>query len=194
MEREIKPIGCQVDSVDTTDFTADLEGWFQKQPSVGGDGWFLAHADDGVVWGHIRNRQLVLSSATFPSISPPFRATTLQQARLFGGQAEVRVWRESGGFRACRLQDYNDEKAEAFDEEHILWGTKVEERNDDFSLVADGRQGLRHVVPLDLATASVPHKERYRLLRLRLRHYLAYNSDGQVHIAMSRLVALRYQS
>jgi CRISPR-associated protein (TIGR03984 family) len=91
------------------------------------------------------------------------------------------------------MQDVHDGQSEAFDEEHILWGTKVEEQSNGFSLVADGQQGLHHAVPLDLAPLNIPHRERYHPLRLRLRHYLNYDSNGSVSVTMSRLVALRYQ-
>lgn len=127
MKREMKPIGCQVTPVDTEGVTANLAYWFQRQTNVGDRNWFLAHADDGVIWGQIRNGQLVVSSSVFPEISPPLRTTTLQQARLFGTLAEVRLWRQGDGFIACRLLDNESEGAEAFDEEHLLWGTRVEE-------------------------------------------------------------------
>lgn len=190
MKREIKPIACQVQPLDTTDFTADPSAWFQKQPSVGDVTWFLAHADDGVIWGQIRNGQLVTSSSVFPRVSPPLRATTLQQARLFGEGAEVRVWREGNRFKACQLQDHHDQKAEAFDEEHILWGTQAEERKKSFTLMADGRQGLRHAVPLDVAESAFGVRGRSHPLRLSLRHYLDYDSDGQAYVNLSRLVSV----
>jgi CRISPR-associated protein (TIGR03984 family) len=192
MERAIKPIGYRIEPLDISDFSAAPENWFQKQLSVGKDSWFLAHADDGIIWGGVRNGQLIVSSSVFPEVSPPLRTLTLQQARLFGEQAEVRVWRGTNGFRACRVQDESNEEVEAFDEEHLLWGTKVDEQKNGFALLADGRQGLRHAAPLDLATVQVSHPEQRHPLRLRVRHYLGYDDDGRVRITMSRLVTLGY--
>jgi CRISPR-associated protein (TIGR03984 family) len=191
MKRKIKPMACQRQPLDTADFMTDPSGWFQEQASVGDDAWFLAHADDGVIWGQIREGQLLTSDSVFPQVSPPLRAITVQQARLFGQSAEVRVWRNGEGFKACRLQDRHDEEAEAFDEMHILWGTQAEERAQDFTLVADGRQGLRHAVPLKVEDAAFG---RGRPLRLVVRHYLTYDGDGRGRIAQSRLVALRQMS
>jgi CRISPR-associated protein (TIGR03984 family) len=188
MKRKIEPMACQKEYLDMAGFATDPSGWFQEQTSVGDGAWFLAHADDGVIWGQVREGQLFASDSVFPQISPPLRVTTVQQARLFGQSAEVRVWREGDSFKACRLQDLQDEEAEAFDETHILWGTYAEARDQGFTLVADGRQGLRHAVPLEVADTAFG---RNRPLRLVVRHYLTYDGDGQVRIALSRLVALR---
>jgi len=191
MEREIKRITCQVEQLNATEFAVNPAGWFQKQPDVGDEAWFLAHADDGVIWGRLQDGQLVTSDTVFSEVSPPLRAITLQQARLFGEKAEVRVWREGNRFQACRLEDQSSEKCEAFDEQHILWGTQVEQRKDGFTLVADGRQGLRHAVPLTLTDSALNDGHP---LRLTVRHYLTYDEYGQTRIVLSRLVALWVRS
>jgi len=194
MERIIKPIDCQVQRLDTTDFAADPAAWLQNQPSVGDEAWFLAHADDGVIWGQLRSGQLVTSDDIFPQVSPPLRAVTLQQARLFGQDAEVRIWQDRGGFESCRLEDQSADEAEAFDEAHILWGTQAEAHAGGFTLVADGRQGLRHAVPLEIENRAFGIAGRSRRpLRLTVRHYLIYDDDGQARIALSRLVALQVE-
>lgn len=193
MERVIKPLGFQVTSLEATNFAADPAAWFQKQPDVGGGRWFLAHADDGVIWGQIRESRLVLSHSVFPKVSPEFRAITLQQARLFSEQAEVRVWRENNTFSACLLQDSHNQGAEAFDEEHVLWGTQSVEQKDGFTLMTDGRQGLQHAVPLLVPQDVLDEKRRFHPLRLKVRHYFTYDTDGQANISLSRLVTLEMQ-
>lgn len=101
------------------------------------------------------------------------------------------------------------------DEEQILWGTRAEQITKDFTLLADGAQGLRHAVPLRMAqedfTAPAPRSLRadarrlYRPVRLVVRHYLAYDrgdrrageggvaplATGAARIALSRLVTVR---
>lgn len=189
MERSVKPIACHVQHLDTTDFAADPRTWFQRQPNVGDETWFLAHADDGVIWGRLRDSKLITSDSVFSKISPPLQAITLQQARLFGQYAEVRVWRNGVDFQACRLEDQTDEEAEAFDERHILWGTQPGRQANGFTLVSDGRQGLRHAVPLNVSkTAFETNGKNSRPLRLLVRHYLSYDEDGQARIVLSRLV------
>jgi CRISPR-associated protein (TIGR03984 family) len=147
--------------------------------------WLLAHADDGVIWGEVRENQLHLSSDVFPFVSPPLRAETLQQARLFGREAELLLWKKGTGWQARVIQDGSGEDGEYYDESHLLWGTDVEERQDGFALLREGQEGLRHAPPLP-ENVHLP-------VRLRVRHYLAYDTDGQAYIAYSRLVDLETQ-
>jgi CRISPR-associated protein (TIGR03984 family) len=189
MELEIKKLCCRVQPLEIINFSADLSAWFQKQPKVGDKIWFLAHADDGIIWGQIRKGTLITSDSAFQRISPLLRAITLQQARIFGENAEVRVWRNGSEFQACRLEDQMDNSAEAFDEATILWGNKTEAKTEGFTLVSDGRQGLRHAVPIDVPDSAFgTNPTRRRPLRLLIRHYLTYDLEGQARIALSRLV------
>lgn len=144
--------------------------------------WLLAHADDGVIWGEFRADGLHLSGDAFPAVSPPLRAATLQQARLFGPQAEILLWKDDGAWHGRLTRDDADEVEDAFDETHLLWGTDVETRQDGFALLREGKEGLRHAPPLP-DDAQLP-------VRLRVRHYVAYDSDGQACIAYSRLVGI----
>ncbi len=146
--------------------------------------WLLAHADDGVIWGEVRDGNLHLSSDAFPQISPPLRAATLQQARLFGPEGELLVWKEDVGWRVRWIQDGAGDSFGYYDEAHLLWGDREEERQDGFVLLCQGREGLRHAPPLPEG-AQPP-------ARLHVRHYLACDPDGQAHIAYSRLVGIEY--
>jgi CRISPR-associated protein (TIGR03984 family) len=177
-------------ALETLGVEEDVARWFEKQPNTIEGGWFLAHADDGVIWGQKRGDRLLLSNAFFPTVSPPLRAVTLQQARLFGEHTEIRLWRNGGSFSACRLEDFSDSAAEAFNEEYLLWGDHVQDRKNAFSLMADGTQGLLHAVPLDVACSSLSIRNRKHPLRLTLRHYLSSDADGRVHISLGRLVNL----
>lgn len=190
---------CNVKTLSTDGFVSDPAGWFSEHSMhsmQGRDALFLAHADDGVIWGRLQNNQLLTSSQLFKrheiSISPPLRADTLQDAYLFCEAGEIRVWRSERGFQACSLHDVSKEEAHSFDEKQILWGTRIEGREQGFTLLADGRQGLRHAVPLDIPASSFGDgKGLYRPLRLILRHYLAYSEDGCARIYLSRLLDLR---
>lgn len=163
--------------------------WFESQPSVGKTCWFLAHAEDGVIWGIIRDGQLSLSSVI---LAVELDARTLQQAFLFGEQAEVRVWREGDGFKACRVEDRPTVEAMSFDEDMILWGTQVEAENDGFTRLSEGRQGLRHAVPLVINTKPAEKKMGNRPFRLQVRHYIEYEEGhGQCRICAGRLVGLK---
>lgn len=147
--------------------------------------WLLAHADDGVIWGEVRDDGLHLSSDVFPQVSPLLRAVTLQQARLFGPDAELLIWKDGDGWRARLIQDGVGEGGEYYDEFHLFWGTKIEASEDGFVLLRDGKEGLLHAPPLP-DDAKPP-------VRLKIRHYISYDSDGQAYIAYSRLTGMDAQ-
>jgi len=153
-----------------------------EQAKAYGLHWLLAHADDGVIWGELRTDGLHLSGDAFPGFSPPLRAATLQQARLFGPHAELLLWKDDAAWRARLIQDSAGEGGQYCDETHLLWGDRVEQQQDGFVLLREGKEGLHHAPPLPQG-ARLP-------ARLQVRHYLAYDPDGQAFIAYSRLVAL----
>jgi CRISPR-associated protein (TIGR03984 family) len=147
--------------------------------------WLLVHADDGVIWGELRADGLHLSSDAFRDLSPPLRAVSLQQARLFGPDAELLVWKDDSTWRARLIEDGAGESGEYFDEAYLLWGTKAEQGQSGFLLLCEGKEGLRHSPPL-------PQEIRLPA-RLQVRHYLSYDGEGQAYIAGSRLVAIENQ-
>jgi len=144
--------------------------------------WLLAHADDGVIWGELRADGLHLSGNAFPKFSPPLRAVTLQQVRLFGPDAELLLWKYDATWQTRLIQDGAGENGEYYDEPHLLWGNRAEQQQDGFVLLREGKEGLHHAPPLPQGV-HLP-------ARLQVRHYLAYDPDGQAYIAYSRLVAL----
>lgn len=155
----------------------------------------LAHADDGLIWGAVREGQLKLSGQVFPAQSPQLSGQTLQQLRLFGEHAEVFVWRDGQSWRGRVLVDAPGNEPRYFDETQIQVGDHVEERGDGFTLVAEGREGLEHAVPF--AAEQIPFGPddwRYHPLRLTVRHYLDREADGTLVIAHSRLVRLTVEA
>jgi CRISPR-associated protein (TIGR03984 family) len=178
---------CQ--SVDTAGLVGDLASWLLQQPMLGDEAWLLAHCDDGVIWGKICQNQLLLSGDVFPEVSPLLRSLTLQEARLFGELAEVRVWRDDNVFRACRTEDRGKTGETTFEEEHLLWGTRMESCRNGFSLVVEGSRGIRQAIPLELDQDLFQGHQHP--LRMHLRHYMNCDDDGQVYIARSRLCGIR---
>lgn len=146
--------------------------------------WLLAHADDGVIWGELRADGLHLSCDVFPAVSPPLRAEPLQQVWLFGPKAEILLWKDTV-WRGRLIRDDVEGTDDIFNEAYLLWGTEVEARKDGFVLLREGKEGLRHAPPLP-DDAQPP-------VRLKVRHYVAYDPDGQAYIAYSRLTGLDAQ-
>ncbi|MCC6957556.1 MAG: TIGR03984 family CRISPR-associated protein [Anaerolineales bacterium] len=186
MARESKPINFSCKTLNS--ITDPVQALYEKAKD-GNYKFLLAFADDGVIWGEIRENQLVLSSDAFPGQSPPLREETLWQARLFAPDRERLIWKDDLGWRGRELIDGsgNDDEVfdgEAFDESFILWGTNVGSQRavNGFYQAEEADSGTRHFPPQSLT-------ERHSL-RLTVRHYLDKDETGAVFIRFNRLVGL----
>ena len=205
--RVIEAIKLKIDTeVNTAKFADGPAIWLAAyNTALFSDACLLSFHDDGVVWGKIKNGQLLTSDELKdpngnPFPSPEFRAATLQECRLFSDKGELYVWRNGNGFKARLIEDNkeapNDEKKdECFDESQVLWGTKIiDGGNDEFTIVADGSEGLLHAFPMkrsDIETKfSNNPKELKRPLRLHVRHYVDYDPEGCAYVSLSRLVCV----
>lgn len=137
----------------------------------------LAHANDGVIWGRFADGQWSWSSGIAPS-SPPLRAQTLQQLRLFGANGELLLWRSTAGFAGCTIQDGIGETVDWYDEDQLLWGEPEGQATNGFQLMREGAQGLLHAPPKAIAERG----------RLKTRNYIGYDKDGRAFVKASRLV------
>lgn len=198
--KHIGNLGFDSQSIALEQKSDELKAWFIEQgQDMKGKSYLLAHADNGVIWGRLDGETLVLSGDAFEGVSPELTWTTLQQARLFSPEKEVRVWRNGdGGYIARSITEKVDADGDAFDEAYVLWGTQVvDEPAKDFTKVSEGRRGLHHAVPILVpvqAFVEDPPSRRWRPLRLHVRHYLSYDEDtGQAYVALSRLLAVDYE-
>jgi CRISPR-associated protein (TIGR03984 family) len=182
-----KKMGFSEKPLENVPSDESFETWLLKHAENGDI--LLAHADDGVIWGYVDNNQLHTSDKVAPNISPPLSPITLQQLRLFNQKQELRVWRTGkNAFRAAIIADEKSSSDMAFDEDHLLWGTKAELKN-NFFLLEDGEQGLRHVIPAieGIRDGEILLEKR---ICLKVRHYLQEADNGVNSIAVSRLVKL----
>ncbi|MDW8233850.1 MAG: CRISPR-associated protein Csx19 [Roseiflexaceae bacterium] len=164
-------------------FASDPALWLVARAQQYGLRYLLAHADDGVIWGRIDGNSLRTSHGIAPA-SPPLRASTLQQARLFSPAGELLVWRVDSGWRARLVSDADGNADDVIDEDQLLWGDTVEATSNGFTLLREGSQGMRHAVPVTVTPDQIKRHE----LRLRVRHYITENDDGEARISLSRLV------
>ncbi|GBC77431.1 hypothetical protein HRbin08_00909 [bacterium HR08] len=193
MKREIQSHPAVVESI-AVESISDVKAWLQTQAVRYKLKWLLAHADDGVIWGELRNGQLVTSDSVAPEVSPPLRTETLWQARLFATHAELLLWRDGDNqWHARLIRDALKGETPAFtdaiDEPQLLWGTHGEHRN-GFTLLRDGAQGLRHAVPMELPLGKNNEADPPRLW---VRHYLREDQNGFTRIVASRLLDLRQE-
>lgn len=175
--------------------STDLRTWLAQQAATVMRGsadnhcWLLVHCEDGVIWGELRDDgRLHLSSDVFPERELALRWTTLQQARLFGEQAELLLWRGAQGWRATLHHDAAGDSSECIDEQYLLWGDHGHEPQNGFMRVIEGMQGIVHTPPIDTAPTNEP--ARTARARLVVRHYLSQDESGLVRIRESRLVQL----
>jgi CRISPR-associated protein (TIGR03984 family) len=186
--REIQTGGYRTTSMSVPDLDSGVTEWLSAQAREHDLTTLLAHADDGVIWGRVDGGGLRTSHDVFgETVSPPLRAVTLQQVHLFGPQAELLVWRGEDGWMARLSEETPD--GEHYDEGQMLWGNQRVDGRDGFTLVSEGRQGLRHAPPVDVDAAEF--SADHRPLRLQVRHYLQTEAEtGLVRVALSRLVGL----
>ena len=165
----------------------DVRSWLARRMSEDMP-WLLVHADDGVIWGRRQpDGSLLLSSDVFdlksryPAIAVELRPETLQQVRIFGPGGELLIWRNEGRFQGRSIMDGNLQTGDAWQEQHLLWGTSIEQR-EGFSLLKEGQQGPQHAVPIVVSGIQ--------RAALTVRHYTQSDRHGQAIVGLSRLVNL----
>lgn len=177
----------------------DLRLWLEQTATIYGCTYLFAHADDGVIWGRFDAGTLITSHDVFGALHCPatIRTTTLWEARLFGVNAEVLLWRVDGIWRARVIHDATLSPHDDYlIEQQMLWGDHAESHAEGFTLLVDGSEGLRHAVPImvpDTAFIDTRDKEQQRRLRpvrLRVHHFIDFDDAGNARIALSRLVDL----
>lgn len=170
-------------------FPSDLDQkflpWLSQQMQEHNLRWLLAYADDGIVWGEMRLDGLHLSSKPFPEVSPSLRFITLKESRLFSENAEMHIWSDGDIWHGILVKDEDNYEAECYDESYLLWGTDRRENDDGFTLIYQGSEGLCHAPPI-IGDDMV----RLHPMKIKVRHFLDYDSDGQAYVAFSRLVSI----
>lgn len=180
------------------DQNADIASWLNQQ---GFGSYFLAHTLSGVVWGKNTNDGWKLSDSIIkPTLG--FNLKTVIQLRLFDKNKECFAWREGTHLRgrtlveeACEAKNPNDLSACFFveKEQQILWGTKMIEQTETFTIVEDGLQGMRHAFPF-LLNDEYFDQSNHRPCRLHIHHYIEVDSDtGLTRIRHSRLCDVEAQ-
>ncbi len=190
-------IQCGFDAtndIDLTTFQTNPVAWFADQRALGSAAWLLAYAEDGVIWGKLAGGELIFPKTETPTLV----SQTLLEARLFNEQGEIHLWRTDEGFSACVVTDTADGDG-AFDEVQRLWGTDFDRESkvgDGFTLLVDGREGLRHAVPFEIPNNYFTKRHpRFHPALIQTRHYFQIDEQtGVTSVALSRLVSVKPES
>ncbi len=185
---------CKLIPIDN--FTSDPITWLSEQMRAHELIYLLAHAEDGVIWGRFDGEKLITSHDVAPPqyALPSLRIETLWSVRIFAPGGELLVWRNEEGEWAARLiaekelEDASASWEKAFEEKQIVLGTQAEGLEQDFALLSEGSQGLRHAMPLPL---NGPIDEQKRPVRLVVRHYVQQDTYGFTRVDASRLFDLQ---
>jgi CRISPR-associated protein (TIGR03984 family) len=172
--------------------TDTLKQWIEVQQEKYQLKYLLAHAEDGIIWGKFEGGKLVTAEQLWDR-SPRLQPDSLQQCRIFGEKAEVMLWRREGGWQARVIRENQHNIDCLIIEKQMLWGNKIEKRDNGFTLLTDGQQGLRHAVPItgvSIDQGKPISKSSPRLVYLHIKHYIEYDHVGIAFIRYSRLFDL----
>ncbi|MFH7244116.1 MAG: CRISPR-associated protein Csx19 [Spirulina sp.] len=166
----------------------DLRDWIEIQHKEYNLQYLLAHADDGVIWGHFRTGYLSTSDTVLQQ-SPSLRLITLQQCRIFGKSGEILLWKSNNTWKSRFLINPLDQER-IIEERQLLWGTHGKKREPEgFTCLKDGYQGLKHAVPFTEIELENDGK-LVQPVRLVVYHFIDYDDGGLARITLSRLVDL----
>lgn len=176
-------------SIPTDTVPTNLKDWLATHAQQYQLPYLLAHADDGVIWGHFHQGHLCTSDRVLKE-SPPLRIKTLQQCRIFGQSGEILLWQVGDAWKAGLVTNPDAERIEEkrIEEEQLLLGTHGKiHASEGFTVLWDGAQGLKHAVPFTQIQLQ-ENQELDQSLHLVVHHYIDYDEAGVARVALSRLV------
>ncbi|HRK74815.1 MAG TPA: CRISPR-associated protein Csx19 [Rhodothermales bacterium] len=143
--------------------------------------YLLAFCDEGVIWGRVEEDKIVFPKK---SVQPLFLDLTLQEVRLFGKNGELYLWKTEDGFhaRSIHIKKTDEDPTWSYqhNEQYYLWGHKVQDIENGFTCLQEGKQGMRHVVPIQVKDSQD--------LKLVVRHFLTQEGFEPLRVVTSRLV------
>ena len=170
---------CIVTTFDAATFLENPCEWLNEQAIDKKMNWLLAHTEDKIIWGRLKDNVLVTSTLDLNQ-----NVARLREVRLFGEAGEWLLWRERANWRGRLIEEADGPVCKTYDEPFLLWGSKVKTSSEEFSIVLEERDMLELVLPV----ASLPTDKKR--VALKVRHVLDYDGDGQAFISCSRLAGL----
>lgn len=178
----------------------DVQNWIKRECNFDKEAFILIFQDNGVIWGKFTPNNKSISLSCGMAAPESVENELFQQLYVFNQSGQIHVWKDSLGFHGTKIVDDIMEGIEeaTFDQSLYLWGTGVIEKKNGFSLLADGKQGMNHAVPIEDLTDDQfidpkendgTDEERSRKILLNIRNYIGYVKDnGAAYVKYHRLL------
>ncbi len=114
----------------------------------------------------------------------PFSPTHLMNLRVFNKDEEVYIWRiEENNFLWRHRKDNEGDEQDVMDIEQVLWGTRAEPLQNDYSRLFETR-GMELIVPFE----GLQIDDKKKRLKILTRHYIVPNENHQACYVDARIV------
>ncbi len=132
---------------------------------------FVLYTHNEVVIGKVLDKQL------FPQ--KDFGEIYFKEIRIFNKKAELHIWRYNGNFNYRIRIDGESELENIYEEEHIVWGTDIEEKENGALLKEE--RGTNIEIPYKIKKEDLP-------IKYKVRNYFTYDENGLIKFYDARLV------
>lgn len=146
------------------------------------DGFVVAYLDYTVLIGKYLSEQ----EKTLFYENGLFDSKFLQKIRVFNQDKEVFIWRTEEGFKGRLRVDEQGKGTFVVDANQVLWGTKAEKKNSDFTILTEER-GTELILPFPYSKLEGVDDEKNRVF-LKTRNYIGDNDIGQATYVDSRFL------
>ena len=115
------------------------------------------------------------------NFSEPLILNEILEIRIFSSENEFHLWKNNQDYYwRVRSDDDQSELVNVYEQEHLLWGTKLV--NDH--ILQEGSRGISISLPFSISQDQIP-------LRYVVRNYFQYDSNGLIQFFDARLVCIK---
>ena len=132
---------------------------------------FVLYTHNKVVIGKVWDNQL------FPQ--KDFGERYFKEIRIFNKRAELHIWRYNERLYYRLRIDGEDELENIYEEEHIIWGTDIEKKEN--AALLKEKRGTNIEVPYKIEKDDLP-------IKYKVRNYFIYDENGLIKFHDARLV------
>jgi CRISPR-associated protein (TIGR03984 family) len=191
----VKTARWSIEPLDCSKLPSDVEAWAAAvSKKIGGPAWLLAFTLQGTAWGRLEADGLHLAADLYPGQVLDLAASSLQEVYVFSQAGQGHAWLAGQNWRGALLLDDSPPgvqpvQGECFDQDLLLWGSRLDDWKENFALLREGAQGMLQAVPL--ASKLNLRANRDGTPALRVRSYLLPDAKTDAaYIAATRFVEI----